>query len=112
MYKANAMMLGETFASAGLEAYGGRNSPYIWVHFPGRSSWDVFEEILEKANLVTIPGTGFGPGGEGFIRVSAFGREKTIYEACRRLRRLFGRPVNGRNNAAAAKPATVLLPRP
>ncbi|CAA7401044.1 unnamed protein product [Spirodela intermedia] len=119
-YKGNAMMLGEAFASAGLEAYGGRNSPYVWVHFPGRRSWDVFGEILEKANVVTIPGTGFGPGGEGFVRVSGFGRREAVQEACRRLRRLFGRrsvvvrkrdySVGATEDAAAAS-APVLLPR-
>ncbi|KAL8155765.1 hypothetical protein AgCh_000973 [Apium graveolens] len=48
--------------------YGGKNAPYVWVHFPGQSSWDVFSEILEKTHVVTTPGSGFGPGGEGFVR--------------------------------------------
>lgn len=45
----------------------------MWVGFPGKPSWDVFAEILEKCNIVTTPGSGFGPAGEGFVRASAFG---------------------------------------
>ncbi|KAG8097204.1 hypothetical protein GUJ93_ZPchr0013g36237 [Zizania palustris] len=62
------------FESLGKEVYGGADSPYVWVRFPGRRSWDVFAEIIEKTHVITVPGTGrgFGLGGEGFIRVSAF----------------------------------------
>lgn len=52
---------------------GGDDAPYVWVGFPGKPSWDVFAEILEKCNIVTTPGSGFGPAGEGFVRASAFG---------------------------------------
>jgi hypothetical protein len=52
---------------------GGEDAPYVWVGFPGQASWDVFAEILEKCNIVTTPGSGFGPAGEGFVRASAFG---------------------------------------
>lgn len=52
---------------------GGEDAPYVWVGFPGKPSWDVFAEILEKCNIVTTPGSGFGPAGEGFVRASAFG---------------------------------------
>ncbi|XP_058084827.1 probable LL-diaminopimelate aminotransferase, chloroplastic [Magnolia sinica] len=88
-YKENAEILAETFSSLGLKVYGGKNAPYIWVHFPGRRSWDVFSEILEKTHIITVPGIGFGPGGDGFIRVSSFGRRKCVLEASRRLRNLF-----------------------
>jgi aspartate/methionine/tyrosine aminotransferase len=71
-YKENTEIIAETFTSLGFNVYGAKNAPYVWVHFPGRSSWDVFAEILEKADVVTTPGSGFGPGGEGFVRVSAF----------------------------------------
>ena len=54
------------------QVYGGQDAPYIWVGFPGKASWDVFADILEKCNIVTTPGSGFGPAGEGFVRVSAF----------------------------------------
>ncbi|CAN1284712.1 LL-diaminopimelate aminotransferase, chloroplastic, partial [Linum perenne] len=73
----------------GLKVYGGRNAPYVWVNFPGRSSWDVFAEILEKTHVVTTPGSGFGPGGEGFVRVSAFGHRENVLEACRRFKQLY-----------------------
>ncbi|ONL97073.1 LL-diaminopimelate aminotransferase chloroplastic [Zea mays] len=88
-YKENTEIIVETFTSLGFNVYGAKNAPYVWVHFPGRNSWDVFAEILEKANVVTTPGTGFGPGGEGFVRVSAFGHRENIIEAARRLKQLY-----------------------
>jgi LL-diaminopimelate aminotransferase len=88
-YKENTEIIAETFTSLGFNVYGAKNAPYVWVHFPGRSSWDVFAEILEKADVVTTPGSGFGPGGEGFVRVSAFGHRENIIEAARRLKQLY-----------------------
>ncbi|CAI5533248.1 unnamed protein product [Closterium sp. Naga37s-1] len=88
-YKANAAILKATFESLGYETHGGDNAPYVWVRFPGRSSWDVFAEILEKADIVTTPGSGFGPGGEGFVRASAFGSRANIEEAARRITKLY-----------------------
>ncbi|KAJ7968368.1 LL-diaminopimelate aminotransferase [Quillaja saponaria] len=88
-YKENTDIIVETFDSLGFKVYGGRNAPYVWVHFPGQSSWDVFSEILEKTHVVTTPGSGFGPGGEGFVRVSAFGHRENILEACRRFKELY-----------------------
>ena len=90
-YQENTSILVDTFTELGLKTYGGKNAPYVWVQFPGRSSWDVFSEILEKANIVTTPGSGFGPGGEGFVRASAFGHRDNILEASRRLKELFGK---------------------
>lgn len=54
-YKENTDIIVETFNSLGFKVYGGTNAPYVWVHFPGRSSWDVFSEILEKTHVVTTP---------------------------------------------------------
>lgn len=88
-YKENTEIIVDTFTSLGFNVYGGKNAPYVWVHFPGRSSWDVFAEILEKTHVVTTPGSGFGPGGEGFVRVSAFGHRGNILEASKRLKQLF-----------------------
>lgn len=88
-YKENTDIIVDTFKSLGFNVYGGTNAPYVWVHFPGRSSWDVFSEILEKTHVVTTPGSGFGPGGEGFVRVSAFGHRENILEACRRFKQLY-----------------------
>ncbi|KAM0870910.1 hypothetical protein ACQ4PT_039751 [Festuca glaucescens] len=88
-YKENTKIIVDTFTELGFNVYGAKNDPYVWVHFPGRNSWDVFAEILEKANVVTTPGSGFGPGGEGFVRVSAFGHRENIIEAARRLKQLY-----------------------
>ncbi|KAG8368704.1 hypothetical protein BUALT_Bualt15G0073300 [Buddleja alternifolia] len=90
-YKENAEILLETFDSLGLRAYGGVNAPYLWVHFPGSNSWDVFNEILEKTHIITVPGSGFGPAGKEFIRVTAFGHRENIVEASKRLRSLFSK---------------------
>lgn len=87
VYKENARVLVDTFASLGKEVYGGADSPYVWVRFPGRRSWDVFTEILEKTHVITVPGSGFGPGGEGFVRVSAFNSRDRVLEAAARLRK-------------------------
>lgn len=86
-YMENANIIVDAFSSLGSNVYGGTNAPYIWAHFPGLSSWNVFSEILEKTNIVTVPGRGFGPGGEEYIRVSSFGQRERIIEASRRLKR-------------------------
>jgi LL-diaminopimelate aminotransferase len=78
------MVLGTT--DLGLTNYGGVNSPYVWAEYPGRKSWDVFTEILEGAHVVTTPGSGFGPSGEGFIRFSALRHRADVVEAVRRLK--------------------------
>ncbi|GKV23787.1 hypothetical protein SLEP1_g33482 [Rubroshorea leprosula] len=77
-YKENTKIIVDSFNSLGFDVCGGTNAPCLWVHFPGRSSWDVFSEILEKTHVVTTPGSGFGPAGEGFIRVSAFGHRENV----------------------------------
>lgn len=88
-YKENTDIIVDTFNSLDFNVYGGINAPYVWVHFPGRSSWDVFGEILDKTHVVTTPGSGFGPGGEGFIRVSAFAHRENVLEACKRFKQLY-----------------------
>lgn len=85
-YMNNAKMLVDTFTSFKLKVHGGRNAPYLWVHFPGSKSWDIFNEILEKTHILTVPGRGFGYKGEEFIRVSAFAPREAIYEASMRLK--------------------------
>ena len=62
-YLENAKLIRGSLERLGLNCVGGDNSPYIWAHFPGKNSWDVFSEILEKCQLVTTPGSGFGPAG-------------------------------------------------
>uniref|UniRef100_A0A061S1T7 LL-diaminopimelate aminotransferase n=1 Tax=Tetraselmis sp. GSL018 TaxID=582737 RepID=A0A061S1T7_9CHLO len=90
-YMENARILKDCFKKLGFEVYGGSNAPYVWVGFPGQASWDVFAEILEKCHLVTTPGSGFGPGGEGFVRASAFCQRENVLEAVRRLEEQFGK---------------------
>ena len=76
---------GQNFASKGVEVYYTGDSPYLWVKFPSYKSWDIFDRILDECNVVTTPGSGFGPAGESFIRFSCFGHREDVEEACRRL---------------------------
>lgn len=89
-YLENAGMLRKTFEEigSGYKVYGGVDAPYVFVKIPDRyeSSWDIFSELLEKCQVVTIPGAGFGPGGEGYLRLSAFAPRDSIVEACQRLK--------------------------
>lgn len=86
-YKENAKIIKHGLEKIGIKAYGGINSPYIWLKTPNNmKSWEYFDLLLEKYNIVGTPGVGFGPSGEGYFRLTAFGdREKTI-EAMERLR--------------------------
>jgi len=66
--------------------YGGRNAPYIWIRTPaGVSSWDFFDRLLAEAQVVGVPGSGFGPSGEGYFRVTAFGSRADSVEAIERI---------------------------
>jgi LL-diaminopimelate aminotransferase len=86
-YLENASMLKEAMESIGYDVYGGTDAPYVFVKLPeGQGSWEAFSEILEKAQVVTIPGAGFGPGGEGYLRLSAFAPRDGVIEACSRLK--------------------------
>eukprot|EP00316_Scyphosphaera_apsteinii_P016259 CAMPEP_0119335110 /NCGR_PEP_ID=MMETSP1333-20130426/88729_1 /TAXON_ID=418940 /ORGANISM="Scyphosphaera apsteinii, Strain RCC1455" /LENGTH=405 /DNA_ID=CAMNT_0007345573 /DNA_START=126 /DNA_END=1343 /DNA_ORIENTATION=+ len=88
-YMENAAILRSTMLDIGLKVHGGTDAPYVFVDLEGRSSWDMFSKILEEAQVVTIPGAGFGPGGEGFLRLSAFASREACEEACKRLRTIF-----------------------
>ena len=90
-YKENAKILLTAFKEMGFSVYGGADAPYVWVGFPGKASWDVFTEILTKCDIVTTPGSGFGPAGEGFVRASAFGSRENINEAVIRFKKAFGK---------------------
>jgi LL-diaminopimelate aminotransferase len=87
-YLENAKILRECMESIGYTVHGGIDAPYVFVEWPESmgGSWDAFSMILEKAQVVTIPGAGFGPGGEGFLRLSAFAPRDSILEACERLK--------------------------
>ncbi len=85
-YMENARLIRQALNALGITTYGGDNAPYVWAEFPGRDSWDVFSEILENVHVVTTPGAGFGPAGQGFVRFSAFGHREDVIEATQRLK--------------------------
>ena len=85
-YLNNAKVIREGLTKAGLMVYGGVNAPYLWVRTPNNTpSWDFFDLLLKKACVVTTPGAGFGPSGEGYIRVTAFGDADATREAVQRI---------------------------
>ncbi|HEY1769723.1 MAG TPA: LL-diaminopimelate aminotransferase [Chthoniobacterales bacterium] len=88
-YMGNARLLREAAARAGLEVFGGTNAPYIWVRTPpGLTSWELFDRMLEKLNVVVTPGSGFGAEGEGYFRISAFNSRENAEEVARRMAEL------------------------
>lgn len=88
-YLENAKIIKDTFESIGIAAYGGVNSPYVWAKVPdGKTSWEFFDELLEKAGVVTTPGAGFGPSGEGYIRFTAFNTKETTIEAMENIKKI------------------------
>ena len=90
-YMGNAKLLREACAAAGLPVFGGVNAPYVWVGCPaGLTSWDMFDKMLNEANVVITPGSGFGAAGEGYFRISAFNTRANVEEVCRRIRATFG----------------------
>lgn len=88
-YLENASILRKTFQDLGFNVYGGIDAPYIFVQMKNQGSWEAFSDILEKVQVVTIPGAGFGPGGEGFLRMSAFASREACLEASSRFRELY-----------------------
>ncbi len=85
-YKENARLLKEFFKKKGIWFSGGDNSPYIWLECPfGMSSWEFFQFLLEKCNVIGTPGVGFGKNGEGFFRITSFGTKEDTLEAIRRM---------------------------
>ncbi|MEP6937909.1 MAG: aminotransferase class I/II-fold pyridoxal phosphate-dependent enzyme, partial [Chthoniobacterales bacterium] len=88
-YMGNARILREAAAAAGLNVFGGRHAPYIWVKTPdGLTSWEMFDRMLHKLNVVITPGSGFGAQGEGYFRISAFNSRENAEEVARRLHSL------------------------
>jgi len=87
-YMDNAAIIRAGVEAVGLTAYGGRNAPYIWVKTPrGVSSWEFFDKLLTEAHVVGTPGAGFGPSGEGYFRLTAFGRRDQTEEAVDRIKK-------------------------
>lgn len=88
-YMTNAKIMKDGLTSLGYQVFGGENAPYLWVKTPnGTTSWKFFEQMLYEANIVGTPGVGFGPSGEGYIRLTAFGERENCEEAMRRFRKL------------------------
>jgi len=85
-YMGNAKILREAASASGLSVFGGVNAPYIWVRGPeGATSWEIFDKVLNEANIVVTPGSGFGSEGEGYFRISAFNSRSNAEEAARRF---------------------------
>jgi len=84
-YQENAQILKRALSEKGYAVYGGHHTPFLWVDFNKRNSWDLFSQFLEQAHLILIPGRGFGPSGEGFMRVSGFGHREEIFKGIERL---------------------------
>ncbi|MBP5583702.1 MAG: LL-diaminopimelate aminotransferase, partial [Bacteroidales bacterium] len=89
-YLLNAKIIRDGLSYEGMKVYGGVNAPYIWVKTPdGMDSWNFFDKVLTKCNVVVTPGVGFGPQGEGYIRLTAFGSRENCVEAVKRFSLLF-----------------------
>jgi LL-diaminopimelate aminotransferase len=87
-YMTNAKIMREALTSMGLKVYGGENAPYIWLHTPEKKeSWKFFDEMLYGAGVICTPGVGFGPSGEGYVRLTAFGQREDCEEAMDRLKK-------------------------
>lgn len=86
-YMENAEIIKKGLEEAGFVTYGGVNSPYVWLKVPeGMTSWEFFDKLLEEVNVVGTPGSGFGPHGEGYFRLTAFGTKENTIEAMERIK--------------------------
>ncbi|MBO4704245.1 MAG: LL-diaminopimelate aminotransferase [Spirochaetaceae bacterium] len=89
-YRENARLIYEGVMAAGFKAFGGKNSPYVWMKIPaGFTSWSFFDELLEKCQVVGTPGSGFGKKGEGYLRLTGFGSRERTLEALERIKKYF-----------------------
>ena len=89
-YLENAKIIKQGLEQAGFNCYGGVNSPYIWLKVPETmTSWEFFDELLQKANVVGTPGSGFGKYGEGYFRLTAFGTRENTIEAIERIKKIY-----------------------
>ena len=85
-YMKNAAIIRSSLSNAGFSVYGGEHAPYVWIKSPDQmSSWDFFDLLLEKTNIVGTPGSGFGSSGEGYFRLSAFNSRENVQTAMRRI---------------------------
>jgi LL-diaminopimelate aminotransferase len=89
LYMSNAALMVDSLTKLGYKVYGGRDAPYVWVKTPNNvSSWEFFDLLLQKANVVCTPGAGFGAAGEGYLRLSAFNQPERVKEAMDRIANL------------------------
>ena len=89
LYMKNAEIIRSSLSAAGFSVYGGEHAPYVWIKSPDQmSSWDFFDLLLEKTNIVGTPGSGFGSSGEGYFRLSAFNSRENVQTAMRRIESL------------------------
>jgi LL-diaminopimelate aminotransferase len=89
LYMSNASLIVGTLKKLGFEVYGGVNAPYVWLKTKNKmTSWEFFDYLLNKANVVCTPGSGFGAAGEGFVRLSAFGDPVNVAEAMERIKKI------------------------
>lgn len=90
-YLTNAKIIRDGLSYIGMTLYGGVNAPYIWVKTPKNTdSWSYFDQMLTKCDVVVTPGVGFGPQGEGYVRMTAFGNRDNCVEAVKRISKIFG----------------------
>ena len=86
-YMSNARRIRAGLEEMGIVVYGGEHAPYVWIETPnGMTSWDFFDKLLTEAHVVSTPGSGFGPSGEGYVRLSAFGRQEDVDRAVESIR--------------------------
>ena len=91
-YQENARIISEALDEMGIWYTGGKNSPYLWMRCPnGMGSWEFFDELLTKANVVGTPGEGFGKNGAGYFRLTSFGSKENTIEAMRRMKALLAK---------------------
>ena len=89
-YKENAKVISETLKRCNIWHVGGEHSPYIWLRCPNNmKSWEFFDYLLENAQVVGTPGSGFGRNGEGYFRLTSFGSRENTIEAMKRFEKLF-----------------------
>ena len=90
-YMENARIMRTELSQLGFQVFGGENAPYLWVKTPGNTpSWKFFEEMLYGASVVCTPGVGFGPSGEGYVRLTSFGEREDCIEAMKRIKEWIG----------------------
>ena len=87
-YKQNAAIIRQSLSQLGFDVYGGKNAPYIWLRTPGGiDSWDFFDMMLNRCQVLCTPGVGFGRSGQGYVRLTSFGLHEDTREAMVRLQK-------------------------